>query len=266
MWRPFYLSGMIVGGALLIARPPQTCEPSVTAGGARRMIGGLMSTMSAMCTNYRATRSDLEQLSRQSGLDFDQGLGDWKPDIWPDYDAPALLATDAGTESVMGRYGFWPKSLQPERRNAAGKKMQPYSTYNSRSEEVGSKRLYAAAWRAGQRCLIPAAYVVEPCWETGKNVWHKCGLIDGEPFAVAGLWKRYETKDGPITGVTMLTVNAEGHAVMGRMHRPADEKRSVVLLRPADFDEWLHSTNAEAARSMLQLLPAEEMRADPILG
>ena len=30
---------------------------------------------------------------------------------------------------------------------------------------------------------------------------------------------------------------------MGRMHRPNDEKRSVVILRPDDYDEWLHSTN-----------------------
>jgi hypothetical protein len=28
-----------------------------------------------------------------------------------------------------------------------------------------------------------------------------------------------------VTGVTMLTVNADGHAVMGRMHRLGDEKR-----------------------------------------
>lgn len=94
-------------------------------------------------------------------------------------------------------------------------------------------------------------------------MWHQCGLADGEPFSVAGIWKRYDTPRGPVVGVTMLTVNADGHAVMGRMHRPHEEKRSVVLLRPADYDEWLHTTNIEAARAMLQLLPAGEMRAEP---
>jgi hypothetical protein len=59
--------------------------------------------------------------------------------------------------------------------------------------------------------------------------------------------------DGPVLGVTMLTVKADGHPVMGRMHRPNAEKRSVVILRPADYDEWLHTTNVEAARSMLTL-------------
>lgn len=218
-----------------------------------------------MCTNYCVTRGDLDRLLRhQSGLGFDEGLREWKPDIWPDFDAPALLPSDGGAECFMGTYGFWPKFLQPERRDKAGKKLQPFSTYNARSEEVGAKPLYAAAWRAGQRCLIPAGYVVEPCWETGKNVWHRCGLADGEPFAVAGLWKRYETPHGPVTGITMLTIAAEGHAVMGRMHRPDAEKRSVVILRPTEYDEWLHTTNVEAARSILQLLPAEEMLAEPV--
>jgi putative SOS response-associated peptidase YedK len=215
-----------------------------------------------VCTNYRASSADLERLSRESGWDFSAGLREWKPDIWPDYDAPALLPAGEGVGAVLGTYGFWPTFLQPERHDERGWKQRPYSTQNARGEEVGTKRLYASAWRSGQRCLIPAAYVLEPCWETGKNVWHRCGLASREPFAVAGIWKRYETPNGPVTGVSMLTVNADGHAVMGRMHRPTDEKRSVVILRPADYDEWLHTKNVEAARTLLQLLPADEMMAE----
>lgn len=61
----------------------------------------------------------------------------------------------------------------------------------------------------------------------------------------------------------MMTVNADGHAVMGRLHKPGDEKRSVVISRPADYDEWLHTTNVEAARTLLQLYPADNMVAGP---
>lgn len=32
----------------------------------------------------------------------------------------------------------------------------------------------------------------------------------------------------------MVTVNADTHPVMSRMHKPSDEKRSVVILRPDD--------------------------------
>ncbi len=47
------------------------------------------------------------------------------------------------------------------------------------------------------------------------------------------------------------------------MHKPGDEKRSVVILRPADYDEWLHTKNIEAARSLLQLYSANEMAVQP---
>ncbi|MDN7582963.1 hypothetical protein [Burkholderia orbicola] len=35
-----------------------------------------------------------------------------------------------------------------------------------------------------------------------------------------------------------------------------------MILRPDDWDDWLTTTNAEAARAMLQLYPAEEMEAE----
>lgn len=61
----------------------------------------------------------------------------------------------------------------------------------------------------------------------------------------------------------MIPVNADTHPVMSRMHKPGDEKRSVVILRPDDWEEWLTSSNVEAARAMLQLFPADEMAAEP---
>lgn len=62
--------------------------------------------------------------------------------------------------------------------------------------------------------------------------------------------------------MTMITVNADGHPIMSRMHKPADEKRSVVILRPDDWEDWLTTPNVEAARAMLQLYPADEMTAE----
>lgn len=52
--------------------------------------------------------------------------------------------------------------------------------------------------------------------------------------------------------MAMLTVNADEPPVMKHMHKPRDEKRSVVILGPDDYDEWLHTKNVDAARSMLQ--------------
>lgn len=63
--------------------------------------------------------------------------------------------------------------------------------------------------------------------------------------------------------MSMVTVNADTHPVMSRMHKLGDEKRSVVILRPDDWEEWLTTSNVDAARAMLQLFPADEMAAEP---
>jgi putative SOS response-associated peptidase YedK len=47
------------------------------------------------------------------------------------------------------------------------------------------------------------------------------------------------------------------------VRRPSDETRSVVILRPSDWEEWLTTSNVEAARAMLQPYPADEMLAEP---
>ncbi len=63
--------------------------------------------------------------------------------------------------------------------------------------------------------------------------------------------------------MTMITVNAEGHPVLSRTHKPDEEKRPAVILRPDDREEWLTTSNVDAARAMLQLYPADEMVAEP---
>ena len=40
------------------------------------------------------------------------------------------------------------------------------------------------------------------------------------------------------------------------MHEHGAEKRSVVILWPHDWEEWLTTSNVEASRAMLQLYPA----------
>jgi hypothetical protein len=60
----------------------------------------------------------------------------------------------------------------------------------------------------------------------------------------------------------MLTVNSSDHPVMRRFHKPGDEKRSVMIVRPGDYDDWLSARSTDEARSFLNLFPAEEMKAE----
>lgn len=210
-----------------------------------------------MCTNYRAPgeESGLSELKIDNFSDLYR-RAPWKDEIWPDYLAPIVRAAGGGAEAVVANFGMMPKAFQP-----AGKR---FMTVNARSETVGEKPAYRTAWHAGQRCLIPVKWVYEPNWETGKHVRYRIGVGDWQPYCVAGVWRAWHGTDGAETlAMAMLTVNADEHPVMKHMHRLGDEKRSVVILRPGDYEEWLHTTSVEAARAMLQLYPADEMVAEP---
>ena len=76
---------------------------------------------------------------------------------------------------------------------------------------------------------------------------------------MASIWDRWtDPVSGEIvTSFTMLTVNADSHPVMGRFHRPGDEKRSVVVLEPGQFGAWLHAEVA-VAKAMMQR-PADDL-------
>lgn len=63
------------------------------------------------------------------------------------------------------------------------------SAMNVRDDNLGKSPLSGPAWRAGRRCLIVADWIYEPCYETGKNVWHRIGLSGWRPMCVAGIWQ-----------------------------------------------------------------------------
>ncbi len=121
-------------------------------------------------------------------------------------------------------------------------------TYNARSETVARLASFRQAWAAGQRCVVPAEAIYEPNWESGKAVRWRIALPDGLPLGIAGLYRVWRHPDGrEMASFAMLTVNATDHPVMQRFHRPGDEKRMVVILRPADYLPWLSCSIAAAS-------------------
>lgn len=61
----------------------------------------------------------------------------------------------------------------------------------------------------------------------------------------------------------MLTLNADAHPLMIRMHKPdpklppdQQDKRSVIPIADGDVDAWLNGTQKDA-QSLLQLAPVE---------
>jgi putative SOS response-associated peptidase YedK len=147
-----------------------------------------------------------------------------------------------------------------------------YATYNARFEELLDKPSYRQPWLRGQRCLIPADSFDEPCWETGRNVWWRFRRRDGTPWALAGLWNAWldRAHNQWIESYTMLTVNADDHPLMRRMHKPdpaygpqEQDKRSVVAIAPEDYAAWLTGTLDEA-RGLVRAPPMEHLDSAPV--
>jgi putative SOS response-associated peptidase YedK len=138
------------------------------------------------------------------------------------------------------------------------------STYNARTETVGSKPAFRHAYRARQFCVIPADAIFEPNYESGRAVRWKIAHADGLPLGIAGIWEvRSDGPDGtPLISFSMLTINADEHPLMRRFHRPGDEKRMLVMLDPDSYDSWMHAP-LEHAPSFFVPYPADRLIAMP---
>lgn len=217
-----------------------------------------------MCTRYLTPdQGDVERFWQITG----RNPMNWARDMYPGYKGPFIRAArDGGTapELVVGQWALIPWF--------AKERKLKYPTCNARSEELAQKASYKHPWARGQRCIIPAAAFFEPCWETGKHVPWMFRRADGAPWALAGLWN---TWTDPATGelvesYTMLTLNADAHPLMRRMHKTdpklgpdQQDKRSVVPLAPTDWAQWLTGTVAEA-QALVRLAPVADFDATPM--
>lgn len=154
-------------------------------------------------------------------------------------------------ELVVGQWGLIPWFAKTPKLT--------YSTNNARFEEITSKASYKQSWARGKRCIIPAWSFDEPCWESGHNVWWRFRRADGAPWGLAGLWNAWldESTGEVIESYTVLTINANAHPLMSRMHRPdprlppnEQDKRSVVAIELSDVEIWLSGSPVDAARLM----------------
>lgn len=216
-----------------------------------------------MCNRYIAPEhADIErywQIGRQNPPRW------WEPQIYPRALGPFIRAVHGQLDLVVGRWGLIP--------HFAKSAALAYQTNNARSEELAAKPTYRQPWARGQRCIIPALSFDEPCWETGRNVWWRFARADGAPWGLAGLWNTWIDKATGelVESYTMLTLNADAHPLMRRMHKPNpslsagdQDKRSVVAIETDDVELWLNGTSDDA-RQLIKLSPVEVFDAQAIV-
>ncbi|WP_296508259.1 SOS response-associated peptidase [Rhodoferax sp.] len=216
-----------------------------------------------MCTNFvPSARTDF--LAQRLGAVTPAGR-DWPAETYPGYAAPVVVRSAGGASVQLAQFGLIP----PWSRDAHHARELARGTYNARSETVALKPSFRNAWAARQWALVPMECFFEPCWEDaaqqgGRATRWRIALRDGEPFAVAGLWERWTDKlsGEQADSFTLLTVNADGHPLMGRMHRPGEEKRIPVIVPPAHYADWLHAS-PQQAMAFMQSYPAQDMQGEP---
>lgn len=208
-----------------------------------------------MCVNF--TPANPTALQRMTGR---APAAEYVPETFPGYAAPIIRAGSGGDQgelrvdlAAFGLIPGWSKDRLIGRR-----------TYNARSETVAEKPSFRTAWRKQQFCLVPMERFFEPCWETGKSVRWSIHRQDKEPFTVAAIWDSWTNRaTGEIVeSFSMLTINADGHPVMGRFHRPGDEKRSLVVVPPDAWNNWLRATALQPVELLVDM-PVAEFEAAP---
>jgi putative SOS response-associated peptidase YedK len=216
-----------------------------------------------MCSHYQAV-SEAKRLEKYFGVRVDEPIG--KVDLWPGYlgsfirrHPHADLDDEAvpPTECLPGLFGLvphWSADTKTVRH-----------TFNARSETAAQKPSFRDAWKRSQHCIIPADAIYEPDWRSGKAIATRISRVDGEPMGIAGLWSSWKSPKGEaVLSFTMLTINAQEHALMQQFHKPADEKRMVVVLPPDRYQDWLEA-KPEQSMEFLQMFPAERLRVSRIL-
>ena len=229
---------------------------------------GFSSDNGAMCTNFM-TVTQPQQLrrwiSRIRGTDApDEKLElPAQPHIFNHYPAPFVRwHQHAGVGSVQALIGVF--GLIP---NWAKVRKGPYSTMNARAETVAVLPSYHTAWARGQRCIIPAQWIGEPDWSSGHHVPTMVARADNDLMGIAGIWDRWVDKaSGEVVhSFSMLTINADDHPLMNRLHRPGVEKRMVVILEESQYRDWLTCPVKEAP-GFLKQFPADRLVARAFEG
>ncbi len=132
----------------------------------------------------------------------------------------------------------------------------------ARGETVDAKPMFRDAFRK-RRCLIPADGFYE--WKstaTGKQPW-RIERADGAPFALAGLWDRWQGRDGTVIESCAIITTDANEAV-----RPIHD-RMPVILDIGRFGPWLEASPVEASdliepwRGELAVYPVSRRLNDP---
>ena len=184
-------------------------------------------------------------------------------DVWP-RKAGVFIRNAVAESTPMPELGYGQFGLVPPWvKSASDAKLRSTKLINARSETVTTSNNFRDAWLNGQRCIVPVMAFFEDDWRSGKAVPTRIARVDGKPMGVAGLWERWEKEGVEIVSFTLLTVNANSHALLHRYQQNGNEKRMPAILGEGAYAAWL-SARPEKAREFMRAYPANLLTANPV--
>lgn len=161
----------------------------------------------------------------------------------------AAIRNDAGGERelAMLRWGlvpFWAKDP------SIGNRM-----INARAETVAEKPSFRAAYRK-RRCLVLADGFYEWHTEAGVKVPYFISLANEQPFAFAGLWENWQSKDSDESIQSTTVITTAANDFMLPLHH-----RMPVVLEPDSAERWMQGDDDIVASATED---APEFRAWPV--
>lgn len=127
---------------------------------------------------------------------------------------------------------------------------------NARAETLAETDLFAPAVES-RRALVIADGFYEWAGDRGGKQPYRIALGDQEPFAMAGVWSRWEGNGSSRSTVAIVTTDAND------VLEPIHDRMPVVLDREGERT-WLESDSVDAALEVLQPYSGADMAATPV--
>lgn len=160
---------------------------------------------------------------------------------------------------AQGQFGLVPTWVK----SASDAKLRSTKLAVTRYETMSTATATRETWLKGQRCIIPMQAFIEDDWRGRKAVPTRIARVDGKPMGVAGLWERWTQGEEDIVSFTLLTVNANSHALMNRYGQNGNEKRMPAILNEGAYSAWLNAP-IDKAREFMRAYPAHLLLANPV--
>jgi len=172
---------------------------------------------------------------------------------------PAPQAAPLVMELAQGQFGLVPTWVK----SVSDAKLRSTKLAVTRYETMSTATPTRETWLKAQRCIIPMQAFFEDDWRSGKAVPTRIARVDGKPMGVAGLWELWAKDGEEISSFTLLTVNANSHALMNRYQQNGNEKRMPAILNEGAYGAWL-SAPLDKAREFMRAYPANLLLANPV--